>query len=78
MRLNYYIVKESKFYEELDLEMDCYGIEIEKVEDDGEKYERSEIKDISCVEEKVLRLAELLKRNQVFPVHLKEIVEDFI
>ncbi len=40
--------------------------------------EHCEIQDISCDKESVLRLVHLINECNVYPVHLKEIAEDFI
>ena len=75
-KINYYILKEKKYYEEVDIQKETYGIEIEKIV--SQEVENSILEDITCDISKIQYMIVLLKRNQVTPVHLKEVVEDLI
>lgn len=78
VELNYYIVKENIFYEELNARHVSYGIEIEKVANQFSNHERNFLRDITCNRKEILRIADLLRKNKVMPVHLKDVMEDFI
>lgn len=74
--LRYYILKEVKFYEEWKEEKMSYGIEIEKVKLD--EVEKNSVEDITCNENTIKKMMNIIVKNQVLPVHLKDVVEDMI
>ena len=80
MKVKYYILEENKSYSELNLEMKTYGIKIETYRDvnDINIYTEDEIKDITIDRKHIVNIIQLLKKNQVLPEHLKDIIEDFI
>lgn len=80
MKIKYYILEENKKYSELNLETKTYGIKIETYRDvnDINIYTEDEIKDITIDRKQIVNLSHTLKKNQVLPEHLKDVIEDFI
>lgn len=80
MRVKYYILEENKTYSELNLETKTYGVKIETYRDvnDINIYTEDEIKDITIDKKQIVNITHMLKRNQVLPEHLKDVIEDFI
>ncbi len=79
MKVKYYILEEEKIYTELNLETKTYGIKIESYKENIEDiYEQNLVKDITIDRKQAVRLVHSLKKNQVLPEHLKDIVEDLI
>ena len=80
MRVKYYILEENKKYSELNLETKTYGIKIETYRDvnDINIYTEDEVKDITIDRKQIVNISHLLKKNQVLPEHLKDVIEDFI
>lgn len=80
MKVKYYILEENKTYSELNLEAKTYGIKIETYRevDDIDIYAENEVKDITIDRKHIVNIIHTLKKNQVLPEHLKDIIEDFI
>ena len=80
MKVKYYILEENKTYSELNLETKTYGVKIETYRDvnDINIYTENEVKDITIDRKHIVNIIQLLKKNQVLPEHLKDIIEDFI
>lgn len=80
MNVKYYILEENKTYSELNLEMKTYGIKIETYRDvdDINIYTEDEIRDITIDRKQIVNISHLLKKNQVLPEHLKDVIENFI
>jgi predicted regulator of amino acid metabolism with ACT domain len=57
-----------------------YGVKIETYSDvnDINIYTENEVKDITIDRKHIVNIIQLLKKNQVLPEHLKDIIEDFI
>lgn len=73
IKLEYY--KTEQIYEK-DIEM--YGVEVIKTEyiKDDIKIEKVNIEGISNNEEKANKILDILKKHQVTPVSVKEVIED--
>lgn len=72
---NYRLLKESY------LNGQAYGIEIERQDfKDGNliNIERDQIKKISSIEEKVNNLLDLIHRNKVSPIHIVDILGEYV
>ncbi len=76
VELKYYILKQEKFYAELNESYISYGLEIEKNEKDF--CERNFVEDITCDSEIIDFMSCKLKENKVLPVHLKDVVIDML
>ncbi len=76
IHLNYYILAENIYYEELDTIVVSYGIEVEKVE--GDNLERTVVRNITCNKNKMRDIKDLLVQNKVLPIQLEEVVIDII
>lgn len=79
----YYMVKNcKKFYvKENELEIKCYGIEVVREDYDKNNIvatERERIDFVSTDRTKVLKLLIDLQRNEVSPVHLLEVVGEYV
>ncbi|SHF09540.1 DUF6514 family protein [Caloramator proteoclasticus] len=79
----YYMVKNcKKFYvKENELEIKCYGIEVVREDYDKNKIvatERERIDFVSTDRTKVIKLLIELQRNEVSPVHLLEVVGEYV
>ena len=75
MVYNYRLTKENY------LSGQAYGIEVERqdfVEGVLIKIERDEIRKISSVKEKVEDLLELIHRNKVSPIHIVDILGEYV
>lgn len=73
IKFDYYIISESKVFLEEKTPRLTYGIEI--IDNNNES---RMVKDISTNEEKVIDIINILIRNVVSPIHLKDIIEDMI
>ena len=71
IKVEYYKLKDEKNKK--------YGIEIIKKEYKNQNIEteKAEIESLSKDEEKIERMLELLERNEVTPISIGEIIEDF-
>ena len=80
MKVKYYILEENKIYSELNLETKTYGVKIETYRDvnDINIYTENEVKDITIDRKHIVNIIQLLKKNQVLPEHLNDIIEEFI
>ena len=76
VKLQFYLLKENKFYKELGIKAESYGIAIAKVQDKILEY--NTVEDITTEEAKAKELLERLKINGVMPVHLKDVIEDWL
>lgn len=73
IKLKYYLIKEMKEFEETKRAITTYGVEIDK-----NNIEREMIKDISVNESEVNKVINMLISNQVTPIHLYDVIEDFL
>ena len=73
LRLDYYLIEESKMYYNEENPRNSYGIEI--IRDDKEI---GIVKDITINKEVALEIIDKIVDNQVFPVHLLDVVEDLL
>lgn len=55
----------------------AYGVAVSFVDRNGNRYEQ-QVNDICCSQTRVETLLELLARNKVTPVTLRDVVEDFL
>lgn len=74
--LKYYIVRHKLVYDGIDEKLFSYGIAIEKIEDSY--IESEEIKDITCSEKMIIKIAGIIKDNKVLPIHLKDVILDML
>jgi len=77
IKLEYYkIINEDEMIKNENFK---FGVEIGKTEYIGEniRFEKEEMKYVSNDEQKVDKLLELLKRNEVTPICMREIIYDF-
>ncbi|WP_300382217.1 DUF6514 family protein [Clostridium sp.] len=75
MVYNYRLIKEEY------LTGQAYGIEVERqdfMEDILVKIERAEIRRISNIKEKVQDLLEIIHKNKVSPIHLVDILGEYV
>lgn len=75
-KVEYYILKERIFYDELNIETVTYGIEIDKKDEDQLEFDF--LRDITTEEDEIKKLIKLIMKNKVMPVHLKDVMEDLI
>ena len=77
MDLKYYLIKEEKTFEDTNDPITTYGVEIDK-----NNIEREIIRDVSVNEAKVNKvistLISTLISNQVTPIHLYDVIENFL
>lgn len=76
LKLKYYILKDELFYEEFNKSIVTYGIEIEKIE--NEAIESSCVSNITCDSSKINEIGYVLRKNQVLPVHLRDVILDIL
>ncbi len=73
MKLDYYLLEEDKKFEEQNNLMKTYGIEIVKCDD-----EREVVRDITVNKDEANILVEKLRELGVTPMHLYDVLENFI
>lgn len=73
MDLKYYLIKEEKTFEDINDPITTYGVEIDK-----NNIEREMIRDVSVNEAKVNKVISTLINNQVTPIHLYDVIENFL
>lgn len=73
IKVDYYLIEETKFFYEDEKPRTTYGIEI--VENDNES---EIIKDITLDEEKAVDMIDIMKNNDVLPIHLHDVIEDLL
>ena len=73
--LNYYIL-EDKTYDENNVCVSKYGIEIEKKE--KTRIEKSRVNDITTDQVKIDFIVKTLMKNNVTPVHLYDVIVDML
>ena len=73
IKLDYYLVEDKQIISGSPKPRNVYGIEI--IKDDDQK---EIIKDISINEERIINMIEIIKNNDVFPVHLHDVVEELL
>lgn len=81
IEIQYYMLKHVKNYEELDESRLTYGVEIVKKEyydSGGVLVEHEKIEDVTTDFQNASNILEVLKRNQVMPTHLNDIMENLI
>lgn len=71
--LKYYLIKEEKTFEDINNTVTTYGVEIDK-----NNIEREMIRDVSVNEAKVNKVISTLINNQVTPIHLYDVIENFL
>lgn len=79
--LEYYILESEVNMPDDKISAKVYGIEIVKVQKDGQgqvKRESAKISDIFCKEEKIKDLAEMLHKNAVTPITFYDVIDDII
>ena len=76
VELKYYILKQEKYYPELNKQYTIYGMEIEKKDNDF--VESNLIEDITCDADEINLISCKLKKNKVLPIHLKDIISDML
>lgn len=76
VELKYYILKQEKFYAELEKTYVTYGVQIEK--NSSHMVESDFVEDITCDSDKINDITCKLKENKVLPIHLKDIIIDMI
>lgn len=73
MDLKYYLIKEEKTFEDINDPITTYGVEIDK-----NNIEREMIRDVSVNEAEVNKVINTLINNQVTPIHLYDVIENFL
>ena len=73
MDLKYYLIKEEKTFADTNDPITTYGVEIDK-----NNIEREIIRDVSVNEAKVNKVISTLISNQVTPIHLYDVIENFL
>ncbi len=73
MDLKYYLIKEEKTFEDINDPITTYGVEIDK-----NNIEREMIRDVSVNEAEVNKVISTLINNQVTPIHLYDVIENFL
>lgn len=73
MDLKYYLIKEEKTIEDINDPITTYGVEIDK-----NNIEREMIRDVSVNEAEVNKVISTLINNQVTPIHLYDVIENFL
>lgn len=76
IELKYFVFFKRKLYADTNEDLMAYGIEIESF--NNEIYETARVEDITTDFEKITNIANLLKDNDVMPIHLRDIIEDLI
>ncbi len=76
VELRYYVLEEKKFNEDFGREYVSFGIEVEKEE--ANDVETCKVSDITCDEEKIYSIVNTLTKNEVFPVHLNDVILDMM
>lgn len=77
--VKYYLLKEERCEVSLNEKRIFYGIQISKCEIGSlTEYESNTVKDIGINENKAISILEELKMNKVTPVHLYDVIENFI
>lgn len=74
--LRYYVLEEKRFNEDVGIEYISFGIEIQKEEDNI--VEESKVSDVTCDKEKIYSIVDILAKNEVFPVHLNDVIADML
>ncbi len=72
--LTYFITKTDIFCE--GKKYDTYGIEVVKKSLSG--IEKSNIEDVTISQERIVEIIDVVKRNKVAPIHLHDIMENFL
>lgn len=73
IELKYYLIKEEKIFKDINVPITTYGVEIDK-----NNIEREMIRDVSVNEAKVNKVISSLINNQVTPIHLYDVIENFL
>lgn len=73
IKLDYYLIEEEKIFFKDDKPRCTYGIEIIENEIESEL-----VNDISLDKNITIDMIEKLKANEVFPVHLRDVIEDLL
>ncbi len=76
VELRYYVLEEKRFNEDFGKEYISFGIEVEKEE--CNVVETCKVPDITCDKEKIYSIANMITRNEVFPVHLNDVILDMM
>ena len=73
MKVDYYLIAETKFFYEDKKPRITYGIEIALNNE-----EKESVSDITINENRALEILEVLQKNTVLPVHLHNVIEDLL
>lgn len=73
IKLDYFLLTERKKFEGQISFRSTYGIEIVK-----NNIESQNVRDISVNKNEVIGIIEVLKSNQVTPIHLNDVIETFL
>ncbi len=76
VELRYYVLEEKRFNEDFGGEYVSFGIEVEKEEVND--VETCKVSDITSDKEKIYSIVNTLTRNEVFPVHLNDVILDMM
>lgn len=76
MNLKYFILTETKIFEEMNEKHICYGIEIESKRDN--EVESKQALDITIDEDKIANICYILMKNKVTPIHLVDVISDLL
>ncbi len=74
--LKYFVLEQSKVFDETNDEMITYGLEIEKW--NGSSVEKDFVHDVTTEKEYALRILDSLRRNKITPIHLKDVLIDML
>lgn len=74
--LKYFLLEDTKIVEETKESKNTYGICIEKWNNDN--LEENSVRDITTEKENAKKIAECLMKNEVTPLHLKDIIVDML
>ena len=73
IKVDYYLIADSKIFSDESSPRRTYGVEI--VENDKEC---ELVQDVSLDEDATLEIIDTLRRNEVLPIHLHDIIEDLL
>lgn len=79
--LEYYLLEDAVEVKESNFAVMCYGIEVVKrnVGEDGLEYTQSKtVKNITCSETLARQFLELISSNEVMPISIKDVLDDFV
>ena len=77
-RCKYYITKSTKEFVTGEEDIYCFGVKIDKIDNNGRVLSSAEVIDVGINENDVKNFIKLLNNGQVTPITLKDIVTDMI